>query len=696
MKKLIFAILLFLSVFADSYSQQSIRIGAGNIYYIGGDSNYFRFNKQGFFSFGLKTIGTSYMHGQLQFPNADGILLTGGNVTLNDGGNINVNGGGYFLDGVNITTLFPSLSGRNTWTKWNKFDTLGVGSSAYFTFGSSTVALNNAGFYVGTLGSSDLTVSHELNVTGASITGFNAVKISVDTITAPDEIVNIYGGLNVLAGGYPIFGRTENQNVTFSRHNTSGDLIGLQLTSTGTNLTYFDSVASTTTTLSLNKNVAKLNSDTIATQSYVRSNGGTGSSDTNQYVKKYGAFEKKGDLTISQGRLITDTLFNDVNGVVFNTGTTKKWRITTEGTLTNNRDLTNADVPLVIDGAVEFYKQTGVGSYVGGRIYIDTINGVEALYIEKNFFPAGFGDYNLGAQYNLWKNGYFRDTVKMRQLVLTDKNQAYTINDNKVIQYDGARVNVNSSFQADTLIGNKLKVDGSLINFSNYAQTSQVDTLPKLNASLNIFTKKMVVGTGTSNGTADFLVMGDTTTLRGTVYRDSSFFRVMVNPFSQRMKVEVLGKTGNNMLTVDSTLISSALAMSIVGDFNSLGNIKVGSNNKSISWLSRSVMYSYADGNITLMNNAETSFGILQLGGTTSSFPSIKRSGTGIQIRLADDSGYGALTAASFTTDTPTGGTAGTWKLGIYKTDGSSLVVSSTNYIQVDIGGTLYKLAVVN
>jgi len=121
-----------------------------------------------------------------------------------------------------------------------------------------------------------LTVGHELNVTGASITGFNAVKISVDTITAPDEIVNIYGGLNYW-GGYEIYGRTENQNVTFSRHNTSGDLIGLQLTSTGTNLTYYDSVAATTTTFSLNKNVAKLNSDTIATQSYVRSNGGTGS-----------------------------------------------------------------------------------------------------------------------------------------------------------------------------------------------------------------------------------------------------------------------------------------------------------------------------------------------------------------------------------------------------------------------------------
>jgi len=272
MKKLIFAILLFLSVFADSYSQQSIRIGAGNIYYIGGDSNYFRFNKQGFFSFGLKTIGTSYMHGQLQFPNADGILLTGGNVTLNDGGNINVNGGGYFLDGVNITTLFPSLSGRNTWTKWNKFDTLGVGSSAYFTFGSSTVTLNNAGFYAGTLGTADLTVGHELNVTGASITGFNAVKISVDTITAPDEIVNIYGGLNVLAGGYPIFGRTENQNVSFTRHHSDGDLLSFQISSTGPTLSYWDSTTNATTSLKVGNGTITANDSAIATRNWVNNN----------------------------------------------------------------------------------------------------------------------------------------------------------------------------------------------------------------------------------------------------------------------------------------------------------------------------------------------------------------------------------------------------------------------------------------
>lgn len=54
-----------------------------------------------------------------------------------------------------------------------------------------------------------------------------------------------------------------------------------------------------------------------------------------------------------------------------------------------------------------------------------------------------------------------------------------------------------------------------------------------------------------------------------------------------------------------------------------------------------------ADGVVTLLDNAGTSFDRLQFGGTTSSFPSMKRSGTNISFRLADDSantGVGAST----------------------------------------------------
>lgn len=63
----------------------------------------------------------------------------------------------------------------------------------------------------------------------------------------------------------------------------------------------------------------------------------------------------------------------------------------------------------------------------------------------------------------------------------------------------------------------------------------------------------------------------------------------------------------------------------------------------------RSFMQSSADGLIELENNAGTGFTRLNLGGTTSSFPSIKRNGTALNFRLADDSGDAAVTASTGT-----------------------------------------------
>lgn len=55
------------------------------------------------------------------------------------------------------------------------------------------------------------------------------------------------------------------------------------------------------------------------------------------------------------------------------------------------------------------------------------------------------------------------------------------------------------------------------------------------------------------------------------------------------------------------------------------------------------------DNNLLLKNAAETSFGLLQFGGTTTSFPAIKRNAATLEVRLADDTGFAAITASSFT-----------------------------------------------
>lgn len=91
---------------------------------------------------------------------------------------------------------------------------------------------------------------------------------------------------------------------------------------------------------------------------------------------------------------------------------------------------------------------------------------------------------------------------------------------------------------------------------------------------------------------------------------------------------------------------------------------------------------SSGDGLIQLRNNNNSSFGRLQFGGTTSSFPALKRDSTALHVRLADDSAFAPLSCGALTlngnldastrdlvTDTTTGtkiGTGTTQKIGFF------------------------------
>lgn len=79
------------------------------------------------------------------------------------------------------------------------------------------------------------------------------------------------------------------------------------------------------------------------------------------------------------------------------------------------------------------------------------------------------------------------------------------------------------------------------------------------------------------------------------------------------------------------------------------GNISVSGDIVSGQYLGvtgKSWLRSATNGNWTVYNNAVNDFGLFQFGGTTSSFPALKRSGTGITVRLADDSAESDITAA--------------------------------------------------
>lgn len=71
----------------------------------------------------------------------------------------------------------------------------------------------------------------------------------------------------------------------------------------------------------------------------------------------------------------------------------------------------------------------------------------------------------------------------------------------------------------------------------------------------------------------------------------------------------------------------------------SLDNVQISASGLAF-WVGRSQISSPADGNLLLWNNAQTTFDRLQFGGTSSSFPALKRSSALLQVRLADDSTF--------------------------------------------------------
>lgn len=79
------------------------------------------------------------------------------------------------------------------------------------------------------------------------------------------------------------------------------------------------------------------------------------------------------------------------------------------------------------------------------------------------------------------------------------------------------------------------------------------------------------------------------------------------------------------------------------------GNVTVAAGSNFVTQ-GRSFLSSPADGIFTLFNNAGSAFDRLQFGGTSSSYPALKRSSATLQARLADDSAF-AVIQGKITTD---------------------------------------------
>jgi hypothetical protein len=155
-------------------------------------------------------------------------------------------------------------------------------------------------------------------------------------------------------------------------------------------------------------------------------------------------------------------------------------------------------------------------------------------------------------------------------------------------------------------------------------------------------------------------------------------------------------------------------------------------------------LYSPSDGVVRLTNGAADDINRVCFGGLTAAFPALKRSGTSLEVRLADDSAYGGIKVLSLettgavslagnvwhlgggsqrlffapsngvtivkgdgivlrntsdadiltvqtnglTTLAPTGGVAAAWKLGAY----SATAPTPTGKVRVEIGGSVFLI----
>lgn len=200
-----------------------------------------------------------------------------------------------------------------------------------------------------------------------------------------------------------------------------------------------------------------------------------------------------------------------------------------------------------------------------------------------------------------------------------------------------------------------------------------------------------------SNGTWAQKILMSNFRLRFTPVTGKPLLTLSGNDSTMWWRVDTTGSMYSRALLSmsDGTYDIGAAAASRFRNLYLTGDNTIGASGEFI-WNTRTRLQSPANGTMILYNNARTGFTSLLFGGSTSSFGGIFPSGSTLEFKLADNSAYAPIKSLSLTTDTPKSGTAGTWKLGIYKTDGVGLTPSTTNYIQVDIGGTLYKLAVVN
>ena len=290
--------------------------------------------------------------------------------------------------------------------------------------------------------------------------------------------------------------------------------------------------------------------------------------------------------------------------------------------------------------------------------------------------------------------GFYRDTGGGRIRVAVGGNYALNIASGGIgLVSDTAFIQMGAS--ADTILTRDAANTLALRNGTN-AQTFRVyntftDSSNYERGSIGWVSNLLTIaaenaGTGSNRGIS---IVG-----KGQVILESTLSAVFLKTSgNNRWQVD---SSGHFLAAVDNTLDIGASGATrprsiyvgsniVTGTQIQAGSFITAGNGTYIGITSSFFMDSASSGVVAIKNWAGTDFNRLQFGGTTSSFPSLKRSTTALHVRLADDSAFANLAAnegdftgrvAAFSaTAIPAGGTAG-----------AGLRVSSTSNFGVFFG----------
>ena len=133
------------------------------------------------------------------------------------------------------------------------------------------------------------------------------------------------------------------------------------------------------------------------------------------------------------------------------------------------------------------------------------------------------------------------------------------------------------------------------------------------------------------------------------------------------------GGSGTKLLLDAQHNSASVFTISTLGNVIMSGGITAGAAGY-LQFSGGSSIGNNGDGTIVLLNNAGNGFSLLHFGGTTSSFPSLKRNTTFLEFKLADDSAYTIAKASIF--DGITG-----FRVNGAATSGNLLMGDGTNFV---------------